>query len=173
MSNVTFNSVEGFLAWLAQAGNNVEFPFPGGNGWVVQITGGEKPSLEITSPFYAVRRSSQYGAPKIFGHYVEFCGHQASGVIGFGIEDGELKLTNRRRLVETDELGEGQVVVSCNNDAAPDRLEEPIAVVANTADRATIAALSTEVRLAFILSLRDGVEMMAASELFAWADSSD
>ena len=157
-----FNNVMNFLLWLGQEGNSVEFPFPGGKGWVVRIKGGSAPSVSIESSFYKVEGAPPYGAPKIVGHMVDFGGYQAAGVVELGFDEttGQPKIVNRRRLVEGDELAEGKVVIGVT-DAWPDRVDEPTAVVLSMAELTAWKELDAEDWVELADSARDGVELMA------------
>jgi hypothetical protein len=174
MSDTQFMDASGFLAWLAQPGSAVEFPYPGPGtkaGWKVRISGGPEQALEITSGFYAVRASEPYGAPKICGHRFPFGGSEASGVVTFGFDaTDQLVVRNRRRLTAADTLAEGLVLVTVTNACAPDRVDEPVAVVAHAEDRVRIKLLTAEQRIAVFARCRDGVELVAARAVFTWAD---
>lgn len=170
-----FPNLQGFLDWLG-VGNSAGLPYSHKadaegkkvpTGWKLQFVDGE---VVITSPWYEVREKVPNGNPKIWGFLVSAFGVKPSGVIEFGFTGETFGKQNRRRAVPNEQLKDGQIVVAVTNDAAPDRLEEPVAVLAFEADKDRIAALSGDERCRVYDTLRDGVEMEALRRVWRWAD---
>lgn len=157
MQNVKFESADGFFQWVMLGSRSLQFPF-GPKGWTVMISSPEEGmgNTIITSSFYEVKSSKPYGAPKIFGHLVPFCGGMASGIVVVSPQG----IKNRRRLTLVDVLGEGQILVCITNDTAPDRLEEPVAIVAE----GDFSSLTESDWFELIIGARDGVEVIAIRE---------
>jgi len=158
MSKVEF-AADGFEKWIGATEENVVvFPF-GPKGWTVKVAKSEEGlgNTIITSSFYEVKSSAPYGAPKIFGHLIAFGEGMASGVVVVS----PTGIKNRRRLTDTDSLTDGQALVCITNAAAPDRLEEPVAIVAE----GDFSQLTDSDWLAMIFNARDGVEVIAIREV--------
>lgn len=161
MQNVTFETLEGFSNWLNIGEKSAQFPF-GPKGWIVVISSPEDGlgNTVIRSPYYEVKSAAPYGAPKIFGHLIDFGGGKASGVVVVSPEG----IINRRRLTVNDSLTGGQTLVCITNDAAPDRLEEPVAIVAE----GDFSSLTDADWLGLVFKARDGVEVIAIREVAKW-----
>ena len=163
---VKFATPDGFLEWVGQGGKVVRFGY-GPNNWEVLLLPGESP--KIVSPFYDVISSPPYGAPKIIGKRVSFGGEEASGIVEFGfVDESKPAVVNRRRLTSTDKLQDDQVLVKVFQ-AQPDRVDEPVAVVANLSDKEKFAKLEINQWLSWIERVRDAVELEALRELMRWA----
>lgn len=163
-----FDKPSGFLAWLAKEdGRGVEFPFPENIQFTVEIS---KDKVRLTSGFYNVEAGGDYGAPMITGHLVEFGSQMVSGFVKFGFKDGRLQKLERRRLTSKDSLGQDETLAAVTNDAHPDRVNEPNAVVFKSDDFDAIRGMTPEQRYIASEALRDGVELIALRELFRYVD---
>lgn len=167
MTKVEFSSMAGFLVWaMGRKPTTASFPFNGSGQWNVVITcdgEGDESTLEITSGFYTVKAHGSYGAPMIVGHRVQFGGVEASGMVEFGFTQDDpldMRVVNRRRITEHDELGEGKIILGTIQ-ACPDRVDEPVAVVIKSSDLELFKKRSEEEWDFFANQLRDGVELMA------------
>lgn len=168
-----FDSLFGFLKWLGWKGEAVEFGYSPDGKWKVVIAPGnnegDSPTIKITSGFYEIV-PGQYGNPIIKGACVSYGDNIVNGFVIFGLEDGKLKKINRRRAIANDKLDEGLAVIDVIN-PLPDRVSEPVAVVAKITDKEALADLNGDTWLDFAHTLRDGVERDALLALRKWAKS--
>jgi|GEM_PF-2104076 len=162
----TYPTLDSFLGWTGH--DEIIIDIEGSKGWQLVLKKGEPPA--IVSGFYDVRACKPYGAFMPCGHLVKVAEHEGSGIVEFGFgDDGDFGVVNRRRCVEGESLGEGRVVVVVTNDAAPDRINEPVIATALAEEKEKIAGLSAEQWSGVYDSCRDGVEMICARAVKKWA----
>lgn len=153
----TFGTVAEFLNWAGH--QKITLGIEGSKGWRLILEEGQ---VRIVSDFYNVMATAPYGAFKAIGHLVEIGDKEASGIVEFGFdEEGAFEVINRRRCVASDADKNVLAII----EAAPDRLNEPVAVAVSSEDIEKISQFSAEDWLSIFEKCRDGVELMAAREV--------
>lgn len=153
-----FQSENEFLNWTGH--EKITLEIEGSRGWELILEKGQ--TLRIESDFYNIMATQPYGAFKATGHLVEIGDEKVSGIVEFGFDGkGEIAVINRRRCVISDSEKNLVAII----EVAPDRLNEPVAVVISPNEFKKLSQFSAKEWLNLFEKCLDGIELMAAREL--------
>lgn len=171
MSSKKFDTFVAFREWAnLQPGDTLTFPASDlSDKWLFVV---RDSTTDIDSPWYLGRFVAPHGALKSDGINFQFGGQEVSGVVEFGLnDDGEVVVTNRRRVTSQDVFDEVAQYFVGVIIAQPDRVLEKVAVVVNKTAIDQARSLTAEQRLSLYGRVRDSLELQAVREFFRWVDA--